>query len=205
MGDVAFLDVKRLHSQPPPELFAISEDLYERYRGVGTVYSAQVDYLAQRDEITTMQPERGARYDRGSDHVEVLSVGRGILGGFTILLSESTHRLRGDNWKAIRYLLINSSRREALSGRAGFFSRSLSSPPLSSFIFPMLEVRKSELEFRPSSESPPLDPAWIDGAELIRVETRDLGWFSKSIQLKDLVMERIARPFPKSSQTGKDG
>ena len=39
----------------------------------------------------------------------------------------------------------------------------------------------------------PIDPVWIQKAELVRLETRDLGWFSKSIRLEDFVMERIAR------------
>ena len=43
--------------------------------------------------------------------------------------------------------------------------------------FPMLKVRRLRLNFSPPRSGPPIGPDWYDGAELIRVETRDLGWF----------------------------
>ena len=203
LGDVEFLDGGRMWGDGPPELFAISEDLYERYKGVRTVYSAQVDYLVQKDEITTMRLEKGYRFERGSDHVEVLSIDKPYLRGLTVLISESSHKLIGDGRKAIKYLLVNSSRRQALIGWSGSMeSDSLSSPPLLSFIFPMLAVRRLELNFNTPSDGPPIDPAWFQGAELIRVETRDLGWFSKSIRAEDFVME-ITRPVAVASQPGE--
>ena len=206
LGDVAFLDPERLRGQPPPELFAIREGLYERHRGVRLEYSAQVDYLVQRYEITTMRPEKGARFDRGSDHVEVLSVDPFYGGDLNIRLRETTHKLIVDSWKDMTYLLINPSRREAIFGSSGrVVGGYLSIPPMLSLVFPMLEVRWRILHVDRLSEGPPLHPAWIDGAELIRVETRDLGWFSKSIHLKGLVLEQIARSPPAPLQTGKDG
>ena len=206
LGDVEFLDGGRIWGDGPPELFAISEDLYERYAGVRTVYSAEVDYLVQRDKITTMRLEKGYRYERGSDHVEVLSIDEPYPGSLTVLISESSHRLIEDGPKAIEYLLVNSSRRQALIGWSGSMgSDSLSSPPLLSFIFPMLAVRRLELNFTTTSEGLPIDPAWFQGAELILVETRDLGWFSKSIQMEGFVMERITQPVAGASQPGEEG
>lgn len=205
LGDVEFLNAERMWGDGPPELFAISEDKYERYKGFRTLYSAQVDYLVQRDKITTMRLEKGSRYERGSDHVEVLSIDKSYRGGLTVLISESSHKLIGDGRKEIEYLLVNSSRRQALLGRlrGSFANDSLSSPPLLSFIFPMLAVRRLELRFDLPSDGPPIDSAWFQGAELIRVETRDLGWFSKSIQMEGFVMERIARRPAGASQPGE--
>ena len=206
LGDVEFLDGGRMWGDGPPELFAISDDLYERYKGVRTVYFAEVDYLVQRDKFTTMRLETGSRHDRGSDRVEVLSVDQSYLGGLTILISESTHKLIGDGRKDVEYLLVNTSRGQALLGWLDSMeSDSMSSPPLLSFIFPMLAVRRLKLHFDPPSDGPPIDPAWFQGAELIRVETRDLGWFSKSVRVEDFVMERIAPPAAGALQPGEEG
>ena len=238
LGDIAFLDLERVDSIPPPELFAIREDLYERYRDVPLQYWAQVDCLVQRDEITAIRLDKGARYDRGSNHVEILSViyqfhtgentaieldkrawrdqgsdqveipsmDRSYGRGLRVHLSESAHKLIIDGRNAITYLLINPSRREAVFGRMGsIVGSSLYVPPLLSLVFPMLKVQKQLIDFGPWSGGPPLDPAWMDGAELIRVETKNLGWFSKTIQLEDFVMEEILRAPSKHSQNGKDG
>ena len=238
LGEIAFLDVERVDSRPPPELFAIREDLYERYRDVPLQYWAQVDCLVQRDEITAIRLDKRARYDRGSNHVEILSVNyqfhtgentwieldkrawrdrgsdqveipsmdRSYGRGLRVHLSESAHKLIIDRRNAITYLLINPSRREAVFGRIGYIGgSSLYVPPLLSFVFPMLKVQKQLIDFGPGSGGPPLDPTWMDGAELIRVETTNLGWFSKSIRVEDFVMEGIARSPAALSQPGKDG
>ncbi len=225
LDDVKFLDGERLLGEGPPELFEISKDLYERYGEDRLQYSAQVDFLVQRDEIASIRLEKGARYHRGSDQVEILSIDRVQYysdGSYTfrfnvppserldpnsliIRFREFTHWLPVDDRNAITYLLINPSRREGTFGlkgrRAG---SSLRIPPLMSMVFPMLKVEQGRLNFGPRLEGPPLDPAWMDGAELIRVETTDLGWFSKSIRLEDFVLKRIARPAGAQSQPGKD-
>ncbi|MDE2665842.1 MAG: hypothetical protein OXI69_06805 [Acidobacteriota bacterium] len=223
LDDVKFLDGEHLLGEGPPELFEISKDLYERYGEDRLQYSAQVDYLVQRDEIANIRLEKGARYHRGSDQVEILSIDRYYSdgsntfrfkippserldpNGLIIRFREFTHWLPVDDRNTFTYLLINPSRREGifgLKGRRG--GSSLRIPPLMSMVFPMLKVEQGRLNFGPRFEGSPLDPAWMDGAELIRVETRDLGWFSKSIRLEDLVMERIARPAAALSQPGKD-
>ncbi len=199
LGGVEFLNLEGLDPQPPLDLFAIRMYLYDRYSGDGTIYSADVDFLVQRDEITRMRLEPGIRYDRGSDHAEILAVAHRSYDAsdhsFTIELSGSTHRLTLDGWKVIRYILINSSRGEALFGRRSFFGLdSLSKPLLLSDIFQMLEVRRPSLDFDLPSDGPPIDATWLQGAELVRVETTNLGVFSQSIQIEDFVMERIPGP-----------
>ncbi len=185
------------------ELLALGKDLHDRHRGIGMVYSAQVDFLVLRNAISVLRLEKGARYRRGSNRVEIVSVdtsGR-FLGRLIVHLDEFSHRLMQDGRKQITYLLINRSRRQAL---AGWDRRdTLSVPPLMSSFFPMLQVRRLRLRFSPPRNGPPIGPDWYDGAELIRVETRDLGWFSKSVRLEDLVMERIAQSSPEN--TGVDG
>ena len=223
LEDVIFLDGDRLLGQGPLELFEISNDLYGRYREERLQYSARVDFLVQRDEITTIRLEKGAGYNRGSDHVEILSIDRYYSdgsntfrfeispserldpNGLDIRFREFTHRLLLDDRKVITYLLINPSRREAMFGTKGRRGgSSLRIPPLLSLVFPMLKVEQGLLNFGPMFGGPSLDPAWMDGAELIRVETTDLGWFSKSIRVDDFVMERIARPRAALSRPEKD-
>ncbi len=191
LGGVDILDMEWL--RPPLELFAISEALYEQYRGVAAVYSARVEFLVQRHEAAAMRLKKGFRCDRGSHHIEVLSVDGTRRGGLTIHLSESRHGPEGKNRTEIRYLLINRSRREALLGSIS--SSVLSSPPLLSGILPMLEVRRWKLEFDPPAHGSGIDAAWLDAAELIRVETGNLGCFSKSVRMEELVMEQIPRRF----------
>ena len=195
LGDVSFLNIYTGHlfGHQPPDLIAISEDLYQRYRSVRTVYSARIDYLVQRHTTTTMRLEKGSRHIRGSDQVQILSIERTPRGGgLTILLSESTHRLAGDNWQVPHYLLFNPSRREVIVGFPSHYSNSayVYSPPLHSPLT-TLRVGRWELNFYPPSNGPPIDPVWFQEAELVRLETRDLGWFSKSIRVEDFVMERV--------------
>ena len=182
------------------ELFALSKDLYDRHREVGMAYKARVDFLVQRNAITALRLEKGAGYDRGSDRVAIHSVDTSYRGGLIVHLNEFGHRLMQDGRKHVTYLLINRSRRQALAGWDT--GDSLSMPPHLSSVFPMLRVRRLRLRFSSPRNGPPIDPDWYDEAELIRVESRDLGWFSKSIRLENLVMERIARSSAESSPPG---
>ena len=188
------------------ELLALGKDLHDRHRGIGVVYSARVDFLVLRNAISALQLEKGARYQWGSDWVAIVKVDPSFRnrGRLIVHLNEFSHRLMQDGRKQITYLLINRSRRQALAGWV-LVRDTLSVPPMMSPFFPMLKVRRLRLNFSPPRSGPPIGPDWYDGAELIRVETRDLGWFSKSVRLEDLVMERIARSPPEASAPGVDG
>ena len=187
------------------ELFALGKDLYDRHRGIGMIYLAQVDFLVLRNAISALRLEKGARYRRGSDWVETVKVDTSDRhhGTLVVHLNEFSHRLMQDGRRQITYLMVNRSRRQALEGWD--WGDTLSVPPMMSSFFPMLKVRRLTLRFRPPRNGPPIGPDWYDGAELIRVETRDLGWFSKSVRLEDLVMERIAQTSPEAQAPGVDG
>ena len=188
------------------ELLALSKDLHDRHRGIGVVYSARVDFLVLRNAISALRLEKGARYQWGSDWVAIVKVDPSFRnrGRLIVDLNEFSHRLMQDGRKQITYLLINRSRRQALAGWV-LVRDTLSVPPMMSPFFPMLKVRRLRLNFSPSRSGPPIGPDWYDGAELIRVESRDLGWFSKSVRLEDLVMERIAQSPPEAPAPGVDG
>ena len=163
-------------------LFRLSEGDYERNRGVPLVYSGEVTFLVQRAEFGALPLVEGARLDRGSDHARILGIG-GRRGALTVRLSETRHRLRGQVETGTRWFLVNRSRGEALAG-GSLDSTALSIPPLLSGILPMLESRRSRLRFRPPADGVEMDAAWIEGAELVRLETSDLGRFTKWIHME---------------------
>ena len=200
---MTFLNAGAPVGLPRRELFALGKDLFERHRGTGMVFAAQVDFLIQRNEIATMQLEEGARYDWGSAGLKILSVDTSYRGVLIVQLNEFIHRLMQDGHERSTYLLINRARQQALVGWGS--EDSLSIPSMMSSFFPMLRVRRLRLRFSPADEGPPIDPDWYDEAEMIRVGTRDLGWFSKSIRLEDLVMERIAGSSPEATPTEAGG
>ena len=188
LGGVVFLDAgDRVRPRSPSPLLETSEDLYERHRDSNGVYSADVDFLVYKHQIATIRLEKDARYDRGSDHAAILQVDARS-DRLRIDLSESNHNLTLDDWKARRYVLSNPSRREALLGRT--HTVSLSSPSVLPPIPQTLDVRRSLLEFVPPSGGPPIDETWLRGAALVRVETINLGRFSKTLEIKDFVMAR---------------
>ncbi len=175
-------------------LFRLSESDYERYRGVPLVYSGEVTLLVRRAEFATLPLVEGARLARGSDHARILGIGM-RRGSLSVRLSETRHRLRGEDETETRWLLVNRSRGEFLTG-GSLDSTALSSPPLLSGILPMLEARRSRLRFHPPTDGVEMDAAWIEGAELVRLETSDLGRFSKWVRMEGLVLDQVGAITP---------
>lgn len=170
-------------------LFRLSESDYERYRGVPLVYSGRVSFVVQRPQVAAMPLVEGSRLHRGSNQARILGIGR-RRGSLTVRLSETRHRLRGEGETETRWLLVNRLRGEVLPGNS-LDSTAISSPPLLSRILPMLEARRSRLGFRPPAGGVEMDAAWIEGAELVRLETSNLGRFSKRVRMEDLVLDEV--------------
>ena len=193
LGGVDFLNSGQFEGSPHLELLRISQEIHDRYSGDEIVYEAEMNFLVQRDAITRMRLEPGVRYDRGSDHAAILAV-TSQNDAWIVHLSESAHKLTLDDWKTVRYFLVNSSRKEALFGQRGVGLDSLFSHLLFSDIYQVLEVRRPALSFDLPSETFPIDASWLQEAELVRVETKDLGWFSKTLRIEDFVMDRVPGP-----------
>ena len=155
--------------------------------GLSPIYAVKVGFLVQRNDIATFPLEHGARYDRGSDHVEILGVTTNK-NSLRIELEESRHRLIQDRMKSRWYLLRNRAKRQAVLSE-GSIAYAILTPPLAPLSFPMLGVSHSSLYFQLPSTDPPVDPDWIDDAELVRIETRNLGRFSKTIRMENLVLQ----------------
>ena len=196
LGGVRFLNLESPSWQPPLGLLSIRRQHYDRHAGAPTVYAVEVEFVVQRNRMGTIRLEEGVGYERGSDHGRILAV-TGLFyrpsdQGFSILLSESAHRLTLDSGKTVRYLLIHASRREALLGKRNFFfPATLATPHPWSGIVSMLRVNRRSSDFLLPEGSPPLPENWLEGAELVRIETTHLGVFSKTIRIEDFVLERI--------------
>ena len=210
LGGVKFLNLNAPFWQRRLELLAVRREHYDRHAGAPTVYQAQVEFVVQRNRMETMQPVPGVGYDRGSDHGRILAV-TGLFHrpsdqGFIIQFSVSDHRLILDAGKTARYVLVHPSRREALLGERNFFIPStLARPHPWSGILSMLRVSRPSIGFRLPEGSPPLPENWLEGSELVRVETTHLGVFSKTIRIEDFVLERIPMSPESSGSTPRQG
>ena len=197
LGAVRFLDAER-HSVEKylPVLMEIWEDDYESHASSSSALSADVDFVVQQDVIASIRLEPGAHYDGGSDHAEILQVSTSN-NEVTIELAESRHRLVHDHGKSRRYVLHNPTMREALLGREHSispldFSVWSSLPPMAYFP-PVLKVSRATLSFELPSDGDQADPDWFQDARLVRIETKTLGRFSKSVRMDDFVMKQIPR------------
>ena len=175
-----------------PELLEINEESHDLHGGSLSDCTVKVVFLVQRNDIATFPLEHGARYDRGSDHVEILGVTTDR-NSLRIELKETRHRLIHDHMKGRWYVLRNPSKGQALLSD-GSLAYAILTPPMAPLSFPMLEVSNSSLYFALPPTDPPVDPDWFQGAELVRIETRNLGRFSKTIRLENLVLKDIPGP-----------
>ena len=193
LGGVDFLDGgKSPILEYLPELLEINEASYDLHGGSLSDYTAKVVFLVQRNDIATFPLEHGARYDRGSEHVEILGVTTDR-NSLRIELIETRHRLIHDHMKGRWYVLSNPSKRQALLSD-GSLSYAILTPPMAPFSFPMLGVSHSSLFFSLPPTDPPVDPDWFEGAKLVRIETRNLGRFFKTIRLENLVLRDVPGP-----------
>ncbi|MDE2756630.1 MAG: hypothetical protein OXI92_08795 [Acidobacteriota bacterium] len=203
LGEVRFLNAPGDGSVHPwVDLFGVSQDLHERYGGVGIAYSARVDFLLLQAEVTAVLPlKRGAVRRSGSDRTEILWIG-GTGRGLTVELKETVSRVAADGWAMTTHVLRNPSTREVWLGGGDGTSVSnqdgLAMLPglYPAWIPPSLHFLTSELRFRLPEGSPPLPETWLQGAELVRIETTQLGVMSKTVRIDDLVMERIPVGLP---------
>ena len=196
LGEVRFPNARgRGVTLPSMDLLSLGEDFRERHRATGIVYSAQVDVsLVQTEATAALRLEEGAVvHDRGPDRTEIISVETS--GPYlTVGLGGTVHRVAADGWATATYVLRNPCTREVLLGHGTGFSFGNAptwlgllgfSPAL---IVPSLEFESLEMRF----ELP--EGTWPQDVELVRIETRHLGMFSKTIRIEDFIMDRIPGP-----------
>ena len=198
LGEVRFLNARgdgSVHARV--DLFGVGQDLHERYGGVGIAYSARVDFLLLQAKATAVLPlKRGAVRRSGSDRTEILWIG-GLGRGLTVELKETVSRVAADGWATTTHVLRNPSTREvwlgvgdgsSVSNQAGLAVLAGLYP---AWVPPSLQIVTSELRFRLPEGSPSLPDTWLQAAELVRIESTQLGVLSRTVQIDDMVMERI--------------
>ena len=192
LGNVVFLNSEAfILPETFPVLLKTTEAHYNQFGQDRGSYSAQVEFAVHKYQGTEIPLKRNSKYDRGSDHLRVVDVTR-ELGRLIVTLDESGHNFILDEWKEVRYVLHNAPKREALiaSRRAISLTKNVNLTP-----FPdTLVIKRLILEFVSPHNAPPIDKVWLRTAKLVRVETRRVGRFSKSIQLDDLVLAKLPSP-----------
>jgi hypothetical protein len=181
-------------------LLSVNDDLFGKYAAVAGVISAEVEFVVKRYEVTANLPlQPKARYDHGSKHAVITQVLKQT-GGATVLLRESEVSLffAGDRHhdemsvnlfgRAVIYILRNPEKAEALwpvqEPGPGFefldlFQKRLRTTPLA--------LRYSALTSN-GQKLTELDDSWLAKAELVRIEEKEVGRFSKTIRLDGFLM-----------------
>jgi hypothetical protein len=164
------------------------------------VFSAEVEFVIKRYEATANLPIKSkARYDRGSEHAVITQVLKQT-GGATILLRESEVSLffTGDRHhhemavylfgRPIIYMLRNKEQAEAL------WPVEEPGPEFDFLDLFQKRLRTIPLALRYSALTPTgqklteLNDAWLANAELVRIEAKEVGRSTKSVNVDGFVM-----------------
>ncbi len=181
-------------------LLSVDDDVFGKYSTAPGVFAAELEFVVKRYEVSAnlqMQPK--ARYDRGSKHAVITQVLKQT-GGATVLLRESEVSLffAGDRHhdemsvnlfgRPVIYILRNPEKAEALwpvqEPGPGFefldlFQKRLRTTPLA--------LRYSALTSN-GQKLTDLDDSWLAKAELVRIEEKEVGRFSKTVRVDGFIM-----------------
>jgi len=184
-----------------PTLLSVNDDLFGKYATIPGKFSAEVEFVVKRYEAVANIPIKPkARYDRGSEHAVITHVLKQT-GGSTILLRESKISLffieQRHGWEAYIdlfmrptiYILRNDKRSEALwpheTPGPGFdffdplFQKRLRTVPLA--------LRYSALTDQ-GHKLTEINDGWLADAELVRVQAKEVGRFTKRVQVDGFIM-----------------
>jgi hypothetical protein len=180
-------------------LLSVNDELFGKYSTSPAAYSAEVEFVIKRYEAAANLPIRAkARYDRGSEHAVITQVLKQT-GGATILLRESEVSLffAGDRHhyemanvfgRPTIYILWNKEQAEALwpveEPGPGFEFLDLFQTRLRTF---PLAMRYSALTATGQKLTELNDP-WLANAELVRIEAKEVGRFSKTVKVDGFIM-----------------
>ena len=199
------------HNSESVALLKIGNKDYEQYAQTNGVYSATVQLNAYQYRLTHEFPlQKGARFDRGSEHVVISEILKES-GGVTIHLRGSNLqlRLKGDYDHAaynegfgpqrLCYLLCNRNRNEAFMV---YPARGIQADGEQDV--QCLKTWRRELHYTSNSENkkhlPTIDEAWLAGATLLRIETGEVGAVTKPVVVEQFVLDRSVTPgHPKKS------
>ncbi|HET6961610.1 MAG TPA: hypothetical protein VFJ27_03900 [Terriglobia bacterium] len=181
------------HLTADPTRFALlSVDLstFQNYKHTPAIYKADAELRAHQYQLKAALPLRpGSRYVDDSGETTLLALAPHPDGWILTMRESSVRRwIQSKPPKGVFYVLRNRTTKEALLGRSypeNVFGR-----------FPALYrvvVNHSPIYFTTTGVSdyqgPPINEAWLREAELLRVEIRTIGNFTKSIRAEGFVMD----------------
>jgi ABC-type transport system involved in multi-copper enzyme maturation permease subunit len=202
LGEARIMNIEgyRYQQQMAPVFLTVGDAIYSRYGKEAGAYSADFDFRVSLYEAVSEMPlQKGAYYDKDSQHVVITDVLRRSQG-CTVILRESSVNLLFDERPEISryYLLRNQERREAFLANAyplttdSVFWRfgSVSMEPASGERMIISYIQLQFPEERWSDQNAPvIDERWLAGARLVRVEVSYAGRFSKALSIPGFKMD----------------
>jgi len=174
-----------------PVVLTVGAEEYARYSDTPGRLTADVDAYVYRSELVGSMPlTRGAVLRHGATRFEMLQVARHPDGCSVLVRQSMTGSFgRASDRRPYQLLLRNASRGEALVGDSDFFMQSESahvgnwsvSGYSEGFGFSFVHLAQRYPARGPLASAPRIDAAWLDGADLILVDTVYAGRVARSI------------------------
>jgi hypothetical protein len=190
-----------------PVLLVVGEDELARYGGVAGRLTTALDFHLQRSTPSgTVRLVEGATLGDDRRRLEIVRVQRRI-DGCSVMLREIAidPLLSTRTFESEQFVLRNAVRGEAVTGQQEETAAGSSSSPLSFLLAVTLgmhgsaasagrgfNVRSYAVRYPDrnpmASSRPVIDDAWLNGAELVRVQSRYAGHVSRSLTIDGFKM-----------------
>jgi hypothetical protein len=161
------------------DVATLPADLADRHKGEPVILNGTVTFRASRYRVRGAFPARpGTRVAFPGSALEITSVSISPAGAAIRFREASVRSLRPETIDSPEYYLRNAARHEAF----GLEFARVSSTPLTLIPRVVLmtgtwQVRSNSYAFTDSR----IDDAWLEGAELVRLEREDLGTFTRPL------------------------
>ena len=176
----------------PARVALLSVDLgtFQNYKHTPAIYKAEAELRAQQYQLKATLPLRpGSRYVDDSGETTLLAIAPHPDGWILTMRESSVRRwIQSKPPTGVFYVLRNRINNEVLLGRSypeNVFGRAA--------VLHRVSVNHSPIYFTTTGVSdyqgPPINEAWLEKAELLRVEIRTIGHFTKSIRAEGFVMD----------------
>ena len=197
LGDVRLLGPDAGDYDMWPVVLKVSAEAYARYGDTPGRLTADVDAYVYRSHLVGPMPLRASAVLRsGAIRFEVLQVARHA-DGCSVLVRQSMVGSFGEPSAPPTYqlLLRNATRGEAFTGDNQFMhTESMQggnwfvSPPGHGSGFAFVQLAQHYPAREPFTSAPRIDAAWLDGADLVLVETEYAGRVTRSISAEGFKM-----------------
>jgi hypothetical protein len=181
-------------------LVSLDAETFQNYKEIPGTYTAEVRLIAHQRLTATLPLKLGWRIEGDWGETTLLRIiphenallgirPEATLDGFVFTLRESgTRSLFRTSLTYASYVLRNRARKEALVGMTDIPKDIFGRFPA----FHRLVVNPTTIYFTtagvPGYQGPAINDEWLRQAQLLRIENRFVGQFSKSVQIEDFVM-----------------